>query len=192
MAVLFIIGLIQVILFALDTGFIVPKKSDLSHKAVSTFYAVTILLMIIAACGFVFSLLLRYYLKEEDNRPSTPRRAASASRFSLRLFRCPYLFLPRHPPVLSSCCPVLSSCCTLTERWSGANDSQLLRINDGSSTPPSPLLDTVCQQLQQQRRQRTGCYLLRLPFHHMAPLVSSPSHSFFPFSSSSSMYSMRL
>ncbi len=60
MGVMFLFGVIQLILFFVNAGIIVPKDKDYSGKEQSIFLTATILVMIVAVIGFVFGFLLRW------------------------------------------------------------------------------------------------------------------------------------
>ena len=75
MLVMLIFGIVQIILFALDVNFLVPKRTDLeaSHgpSAVTYFYVVTGIEIGINLVGFIDALLLRWQINEKKTGGST-------------------------------------------------------------------------------------------------------------------------
>jgi len=76
MVVMFVFSLVELILFATDTDFLVPKRSDLAHSAVSFFYAVTIIFMVINVIGFIAALLLRREINKSKTGGTWPYPAS--------------------------------------------------------------------------------------------------------------------
>lgn len=67
MGVMFLFGIIQLILFFVNAGIIVPRDRDVSGKAQAIYLTATIVIMIVALVGFIFGFLLRWRLVKKKS-----------------------------------------------------------------------------------------------------------------------------